>query len=102
MKCVKKYSEGGALPPGRGRKGKGSGVDYMGRGHRPSRQCREVAEEKSGGKKEPKVRPPNQPKVKPLKLNKVPLQPPKTGIPERTKEEMERAKQQRHSNPRFL
>ena len=103
MKCVKKYKEGGQAWPPRGGNG---GVDYgmgTGKGHRMSRECKEAAEQKQGQKVEHKGGGPSpQPKVKPLKLNKVPLQPPKTGIPERTKEEMERAKQRRHSNPRFL
>lgn len=104
MKCVKKYKEGGAAWPPRGGNG---GVDYgsgTGRGHRMSRECKEAAEQKRGQKVEHKggMSGAVKPKVPAPKLNKVALQPPKTGIPERTKEEMQRAKQRRHSNPRFL
>ena len=106
MKCVKKYSEGGAFPPGRGRRSRGGGVDYNsggGRGRRLSRECKEAAEQKRGQKVErPSSGPCPQPKAKRPKLNVVPLQPPKTGIPKLTKEQEERSWQLRHANPRFL
>ena len=106
MKCVKKYKDGGmAWPPGK--RNRGGGVDYgsgTGRGHRLSRECKEADEQKRGQKVERAggMSGAVKPKTKPPKLNVVSLQPPKTGVPERTKEEMERAKQRRHSNPRFL
>jgi hypothetical protein len=120
MKCVKKYKDGGVTWPGRGRRnrGGGGGVDYgsgSGRGNRLSRECKDAAEQKAaieggGGDSGPRSRPNPQPKVKPLKLNVVPLQPPKTGLTNpyegmnrsEKKAAQERAKQRRHSNPRFL
>lgn len=75
-----------------------------GRGHRLSRECKEAAEQKRGQKVErPSSGPSPQPKVKPPKLNVVPLQTPSSfEMPKLTKEQKERAKQQRHANPRFL
>lgn len=109
MKCVKKYNDGGSAWPGRGRRnrGGGGGVDYgsgTGRGHRLSRECKEADEQKRGQKVERAggMSGAVKPKTKPPKLNVVPLQPPKTGIPEYTKEQKELGKQRRHSNPRFL
>lgn len=108
MKCVKKYKDGGAWPPGGRRRGSGGGgVDYgsgTGRGHRLSRECKDADEQKRGQKVEHKgglsgARKPDAPD---RKMNKVALQPPKTGIPNYSKEDMKAGKQRRHSNPRFL
>lgn len=101
MKCVKKYKDGGVTWPGRGR--------------RLSGDCKKAAAQKAaieggGGDSGPRSRPNPQPKVKPPKLNIVPLQEPKTGLTNpyegmnrsEKKAAQERAKQRRHSNPRFL
>jgi O-acetyl-ADP-ribose deacetylase (regulator of RNase III) len=108
MKCVKKYKDGGAAwPPGKRNRGGGGGVDYgsgAGRGHRLSRECKEADEQKRGQKVEHKggMSGAVKPKAPDRKINRVALQPPKTGIPEYTKEQKELGKQRRHSNPRFL